>query len=385
MERSILHINIVNFFVSVARARDPSLRNRPVAVVSAGAARRVVIDISGEAFQAGIRRGMTPQAAQRLCRDLLIVPPTPSAYEKVESLLLESASRLSPKAELAGPGHLFVDLTGTRRLLGTPVEVGDRFRKQISLDCLLDSAVGVASNRLVSKVATRVIKPKGLCSVLSGCEEEFMGPLPVTFLPGLDNRILTQLLQFNIRTVQDILLIPPDDLVRALGPAALELSSHARGVDDTPVRDAVLPPPSVRETLTLEEQTNDEHVLACSLFHLVSRAGMRMRGLGYGTGSVRLGINYADGSASAKAATLSPPVQGDLSLYDVVMGLFRRIFTRRVRLSELELEFSDLSFPYGQVDMFVDSTRERQLMGALDEIRKSFGEQSIKFWGRGVA
>lgn len=385
MERSVLHINIVNFFVSVARVLSPKLKERPVAVISAGASRRVVLDASGEAFETGVRRGMSPEAAQRVCRDLVLTAPLPSAYERAEQMLLKGALQLSPKVETAGPGHLFVDLTGTRRLLGTPVDVGDRFRKQILQECRFDSAVGVASNRLVSKVATRVIKPKGLCSVLSGCEEEFMAPLPVTFLPGLDSRILTQLLQFNVHTVQDILQISPTDLACALGPAAADICNQAKGIDESPVRDVVQPPPSVRETLTLEEQTNDEQVISCALFHLVSRAGNRMRTMGMGTGRIRLRISYADGIAASRSLKLPFPVQGDLSLFDSVSEMLRKLFTRRVRLSELDLEFTDLTFPYGQMDMFVDSQRERHLMDALDEIRKSFGEKSIKFWGREVA
>ncbi|MFP4163333.1 MAG: hypothetical protein ACLFQB_04030 [Chitinispirillaceae bacterium] len=385
MERSILHINVVNFFVSVARVLNPRLKERPVAVVSAGAGRKVVLDMSAEAFEAGVRRGMSPEAAQRTCRDLTLTSPLPSAYERAEGVLMKGASQLSPKAETAGPGHLFIDLTGTRRLLGPSVDVGDRFRKQILRECRFDSAVGVASNRLVSKVATRVIKPKGLCSVMSGCEEEFMAPLPVTFLPGLDNRILNQLLQFNVHTVQDILQIPPADLACALGPAAKDIYDQARGIDESSVRDIVQPPPSVRETLTLQEQTNDEQMISCALFHLVSRAGCRVRDMGLGTGRIRLRISYADGTAASRLLKLPFPVQGDLSLFDYAYEVLRKIFTRRVRLSELDLECTELTFPYGQMDMFVDSQKERHLMGALDQIRKNFGEKSIKFWGRDVA
>ena len=161
VERTILHINVVNFYVAVARALEPKIIGYPVGVRAAGS-RRVLIDVSSEARDAGVYRGMLLEAAMRRCPDLRVVDPLPAVYNRVEKVLLDQASHLSPLAEVAGPGHLFIDLTGTQRLLGPSVDVADTMRKEIKQSCRFDCAVGVASNRLVSKVATRVIKPIGL-------------------------------------------------------------------------------------------------------------------------------------------------------------------------------------------------------------------------------
>ncbi|MDG5816244.1 hypothetical protein QA601_14210 [Chitinispirillales bacterium ANBcel5] len=385
MDRSVLHVNVVNFYISVARALEPGYRSYPVAVISAGASRRVVLDVSSEGYMAGVRRGMAVEAARRICRDLVITNPLPSAYEKAQRYMLKQVSQLSPRAEIAGPGHLFVDLTGTRRLLGPSVDIGDRLRKTIQNQLRFESAIGIASNRLVSKVATRVIKPTGLCSVLNGCEEEFMAPLPVTMLPGVERAVLEQLLQFNIRMIHDMLEIAPASLAAALGPAAFDICAQARGIDNTPVREIEQPPPVVRELETLQEQTNDEQLIRCVLFTMVSRAGRKIRTMGLAAGKARLTITYADGATASKRIRLSTPLRNDLILFDMVKDILSAIFTRRVRLSELDLEFSELTFPYGQIDLFLDDSKQEGLTNALDSIKKNFGDKSIRFWGREVA
>jgi DNA polymerase-4 len=380
-DRTILHINIVNFHVAIARIFEPKLAGYPVAVRAAGS-RRVLLDVSSEACDLGVSRGMIAESAKRICPDLVIVDPVPSEYQRVEKYLLKRASAFSPLTEPAGPGHFFIDLTGTRRLNGSAVDVADTFRKTIRNECRIDCAVGLAASRLVSKIATRVIKPDGLCSVISGCEEEFMAPLPVQLLPGLESRIMEQLLQFNLRIIRDLNGIPLKSLATVLGPSAYEISRSAHGIDDTPVRDLVEPAPSVMENITLGEQTNDECEISGALFHLVSRAGARIRKMGLAAGKICVSITYADGTRSSRSVRLLTPARGDLTLYEQSSLLLRKLFVRRVRLTELATEFTELTFPYGQIDLFSDTEREENLMSALDSIRCSFGENAIKFWGR---
>ncbi len=381
IDRTILHINIVNFYIAIARVLEPKLTGYPVAVRVSGS-RRALLDVSSEAQCAGVSRGMNVESAKRLCSDLVVVDPVPSEYEKAEKYLIKKASDLSPLAESAGPGHLFIDLTGTQRLHGSAVDTADSLRKLIRNECRMDCAVGVAANRLVSKVATRVIKPDGLCTVIHGCEREFMAPLPVQLLPGLENRIMQQLLQFNLRIIRDLNRIPLKSLASVLGPSAYEISRNAHGIDDTPVRDLVQPAPSVTESCSLSEHTNDDCEISGALFHLISHAGARIRKMGLAAGKIRLSITYADGTQVSRIVRLSTPVRGDLSLFEQCSLLLRKLFVRRVRLSELSAEFTDLTFPYGQVDLFCDNEKEENLMTAIDSIRNSFGENAIRFWGR---
>lgn len=379
--RTILHINIVNYYVALARMRDHRLNGYPVAVRAAGS-RRVLLDVSKEALEAGVKRGMIAETARRICPDLVVADPDPVTYDKTDSYLLQNASALSPLTEIAGPGHLFIDLTGTTRLNGAAVDVADRMRKKIKKDTNVTCAAGLAANRLVSKVATRVVKPGGLCSVINGCEKEFIAPLPVNMLPGIEPLILAQLQQFNLHSISDLIRIPVKTLATVLGPVANEVSKSANGIDETPVRDIVTPAPYVNECISFGDKTNDDQVIAVNLFHIVSCAGAKIRKLGLATCSIKLTITYADGAQSSKCVKLISPVRGDLALYEHCHALLRKINTRRVRLEAMSVYCSELTFPFGQTDLFSDSQTEENLMDAIDTIRSSFGKNAIRFWGR---
>ncbi len=380
-KRTILHVNITHFHVAVACVQAPRLGGYPVAVRAPGSKRRL-LDMSTEAWRAGVERGMSFEAARRLCPDLVLLDPVPALYEKIEKALFDQACLLSPLVERAGPGHLFVDLTGTRRLFGGAADVADRLRRSIRDDCRVEPVVGIAASRLVSKIATRVIKPAGLCSVVPGCEEEFMAPLPLTYLPGVERRQLEHLLQFNLRLIRDLTIITERQLLSVLGPVAAGILQQARGVDLTPVRGAGEAAPAVVENITLTEPTNDDLLLGSALFSLVAQACAKVRAMGLAVGRVHMAVRYADGAPAARGMVIRPPLSGDLSLHERCTVLLRRIITRRVRLTDMALTCSDLTFPYGQLDLFDGTEREEQLMGALDAIRESFGRAAIRFWGK---
>lgn len=381
MNRTVLHINITHFYVSVTCLQTPRLRGYPVAVAAPGT-RRTILGISSEAWRAGIARGMMVDAAQRICPDLVLLDPVPNLYEKVENSLFDQACRLSPQVEHAGPGHLFIDLTGTERLLGGVADVAERFRRNIRERYRIEPVIGVGANRLVSKVATRVIKPNGFCTVIPGCEQEFMAPLPLNLLPGVEIRIIEQLLQFNLHLVRDLLRIPSGTLATAIGPSAFTIAQLAKGIDTTLVSAVGTPEPTVTESLVLAEQTNCKETLSAALFHLVVRAMVKVRAMGLSVGKVALRIRYADGATVVRFVMVHPPISGDLSLHEFILPVFRKSITRRVRLTELRIVCSDLTFPYGQIDLFAQTQREEHLMSALDRIRSSFGREAIRFWGR---
>lgn len=381
MQRHILHINIVNFYIAVSQALSPKLRSYPVAVATAGANRRALIDISECARQAGLYRGMLLDTARRKCSDLIVLDPTPFAYSRAHKALLSEAAHFSPRVESAGPGHVFVDLTGTARLFGCSIDVADRFRKEIKNKFNLENAVGLGTNKLVSKVATRVIKPTGLCTVMAGCEETFMAPLPIRLLPGVDYKIIQQLYQFNLRYINEIHKIRHELLYQAVGAAATDIYRFSRGIDTVPVREQKAPAPSIEERKVLREQTNDNTLIQRELFGLVVSAGIRLRKMGLAARRLHLTITYYDGLQSRRAVTLPIPLNGDLSLFEKFKNMFAVINTRRIRLSSMEIRLKELSYPYGQLDLFADSEKEEQLMKVLDTVRNKYSSDTVRFGG----
>jgi DNA polymerase-4 len=379
MPRDIIHVNITNFYVSVARIMEPRLVSYPVAVVSVGATRPMVLDVSDEALRAGVRRGMVLERARRRCRDLVVVPPMPDAYRRAGNALVKEAACFSPRVEPAGPGHVFIDLSGTGRLWGPSVDVADRLRKRLQNRCSLPGSVGLGGSKLVSKVATRVVKPAGLCHVVHGCEESFLAPLPVHLLPGIDYHVVRQLLEFNLNIIKDIHGITPEVLSHALGTVAFDLYRFACGDDPAPVREHGVPAPVIEEETPLREQTNDEALLHRELIQLVLKAGIRLRRLGLATRKLVLSITYSDGSTASRTERLPAPICGDFSLSDEFCRLFRSVRTRRIRLSWMRIVLHELSAPYGQMDLFIDSDREERLMNAFDRIREHYGMGAIQF------
>lgn len=178
MERAIIHLNVADFAVAVERGIDRRLDGRPVIIAPAGAARAVVYDMSEEAFRAGVRKGLTLSRAVRLCRDACVLSPRPERYEQAMRALLEHALPCSPRVE-AGEhdGHLFIDATGTGRLFGPAVDLAWRLQRRIRAELGLSPIWSVAPNKLVAKVATRLVKPEGEYIVAAGEEEPFLAPL----------------------------------------------------------------------------------------------------------------------------------------------------------------------------------------------------------------
>ncbi len=381
-ERHILHLNIANFFIAVAVALQPRLLSYPVVVATPGSARRILLDVSQKARQAGIYRGMLLDSAKKRCSDLRVLDPCPELYDRAGCAVLGELTKLSPRLEPAGPGHFFVDLTGTDRLWGIALDTADRLKKTILEKFRLSCAVGLARNKLVSKVAARVIKPAGLCEIMAGGEADFMAPLPLSYLPGLDQKIIAMLRQFNLKVIGDLVTFSEETFHEAFGPKAGEIRILAQGVDDTPVREYKAPEPFVQESFVFEGQTNDDRLIEKALFQLVSKAGFQLRKMRLAARKLELAVRYADGVSKKRQLLLKTPICGDLSLFEQFLPLLYSAYTRRIRLSRMVMKLSRLTFPYGQLDLFGKVEKERKLMKALDSIRTKFGPKAITFWGK---
>ena len=202
MNRAIIHLNVADFAVAVERVIDRRLRARPVIVAPPATSRSVVYDMSEEAYRAGVRKGMPLRRAERRCRDAHLLAPNPYRYHLAMRELLRRAGAYSPLVEPGpGDGHLFVDATGTGRLFGPPADVAWRLRRQIRADLGLDPIWSVAANKLVAKVATRIVKPSGEYIVETGDEADFLAPLSLGLNPGIERRDRIRLQEFNLTRV----------------------------------------------------------------------------------------------------------------------------------------------------------------------------------------
>ena len=234
--RAVIHLNVADFAVAVERVVDRRLAGRPVVVAPANAARAAVYDMSDEAYRAGVRKGMALARARKICRDAAVIPPHPDHYERAMRAFFHHARPYSPLIETGdGNGHLFLDLTGTGRLFGPPPDVAWRIRRAVRSDLGLEPIWSVAPNKLVAKAATRVVKPTGEYIVEPGLEEDFIRPLPLVLIPGLDRNDLLNFREFNVYRAAEAAGWSLAQLDVVFGRRSAFLHRAVRGRDDSPV------------------------------------------------------------------------------------------------------------------------------------------------------
>ena len=385
MIRNIIHLDIRNFCIALERQRQPDLRDWPL-VIAPGQGRTVVQAVSPEARQEGIQPGMVVARARRRCRRLNILPPDFSFYRQVQEQVITSLGNFSPLVEPAGWGHLFIDITGTCRLWGTLLDTADRMRRLVTQDFQLNTAVGLASNKLVSRVAARVIKIQELCDIFPGVEASFLAPLRVSLLPGVGEVTTTRLLaELNLRTVGELAAVPPMFLGEVFGAAGQRLRRMALGEDSSPV---VTPRavPTIRKEIQLPEDDNRRTRLSGHLYGLVEGLGRRLRSQNRCPGELTLTVTYAD-SVQAKAreqfSATGSEFQLDSVLYGAALRLFDRAVQRRLRIRHLALSAAYLQSPIGQLALFpwddYHGGKETELLNALDHIRNRYGNGAVYY------
>jgi DNA polymerase-4 len=383
--RNILHLDIRDFCIVLERQRQPDLRGWPVAIAP-GQGRTVIQTASLEARQEGIQPGMLAVRARQRCRRLTIVPPDFSFYRQVQERLLAALGTFSPLVEQAGWGHFFIDATGTRLLWGAVLDAADRMRRLVVQNFQLDSAVGLASNKLVSRVAARVIRIRELCDVFPGVEASFLAPLGVNLLPGVGEMTTTRLLaDLNLRTVGELAVVPPPLLGDIFGAAGQRLHRMALGEDPSPVV-APKSTPILREEIQLAEDDNQRPLLLGHLYGVVERLGRRLRSQNCCPGELVFSVTYADGVQTRIREQF--PADGcefhlDSVLFRRVLRFFDRALQRRLRIRRFALSAARLQPPIGQLPLFSwddpHDSKEMKLLQALDHLRNRHGEAIISY------
>lgn len=374
MEREIIHIDIAAFAVAVERVVHPELRRRPVVVAPVGPSRSIVTALSPEAGEAGIRKGMILARALRRCRDLVILPPNEPLYARASRALCRVLEGFSPVLEPAGYGQAYLDMTGTGRLFGPPRDAAWRAQKEIRQRLHLDSALGVASNKMVSRIAAVVTEPAGLQDVPPGDESVFLAPLEAQLLPGVGPKTQEQLRELNIRLIRELAAMQLDHLTLAFGRLGFMLHQRALGIDDTPV----YPPravPAEEEEAVLAEDSNDWGLLKGALCGLCERAGERLREQKQRAGRMEVRVRYADYREVVSRVRLVPSLQSTAGLSARAVRLLEKALTRRTRVRSLHLRLTELSRGPAQLELFADpaAARRARLESALDRLRSRYG------------
>lgn len=390
-ERSIIHLNVVDFAVAVERALEPRLRGRPVIVAPEGTVRACVFDMSDEAYRVGVRKGMPLDRARRIVRDATVLPPHLDRYERATAALFKEAKPYTPLVERADEnGHLFLDVTGTGRLWGPPPDVAWRIRRASRNELGFDPVWTVAPNKLMAKVASRLGRPDETCIVESGEEPRLLAPVPMDLLPGVEREDLERLRTLRLRMAGDVAALSLAQLEIALGlpSRARKLHELVRGIDRSEVLPATARRPVVRTEYTFAADTNSAPLVMGALYGLVEAAGSELRERQLAARRVGIVLDYSDGVRAIRSATSADATAGDRALFALAQAALQRAWARRVRVRHLRLVCDRLIFPPAQLNLFeeeaLDARKSRGLDCAMDAIRKKYGLDAVRV-GRTLA
>ncbi len=381
--RAVIHVDLDAFYASVEQLRRPELRGRAVIVGGGGDDERrgVVSAASYEARKFGVHSAMPLGRARRLCPHAVVLPVDFTAYRKASSEVFALARQLTPQVEPVSLDEAYLDVTGSIAWLGPPEQMATGLRDRIANVCHLDASCGVATSKLVAKVASDLRKPRGMVVVPAGEEAAFLAPLPLRRLPGLGPAAERQLAGLGLATLGALAAYPIAALRRRLGEhAATSLSERARGIDRSPVTVPERPKSVSREetfvTDVLQRSELHRRLRACS-----ADVGRQLRRGGWSARTATLKLRYADFTTHSRQATWPTPQHGDTVLAEAALRLFDGAWSGEpVRL--LGMGVSGI-VDAAQLDLFdaAGAPRDTRLDHTLDALRERFGKAAPRRGG----
>jgi len=386
MNRNIIYISIPDLPAAVEQLRDSSLRERPVAVCSRHSPKAPVLSVSARARAENIFPGMPISKALQRCPGLSVVHPDTGLYTSTAQKLHTMLGSYSPRIEPGSQDGFYLDMTGTSRLFGASGSTAYRIRGDIVSATGLRPAIGIGSNKLVSRVAADSIACRAdMYAVPPGSEASFMAPFRCSILPSVKNPSDRKLLyQLNIRYVHQVAAMPVSRLAAVFGSRAHLIYHQAMGIDNRPVQ----PPrskPFVFAEQAIEPDTNDDSILVPMLLHLLSYTCSVLRKKQMLAKAAWFHARYCDSIDTYRNMRLPVPSANELLLKSPVTDLFCRAVVRRQRISYISLTLTDLAGMSRQADLFEHDIPSRQdaVVQAVDAVTEKFGTKIT--WGSTLA
>jgi DNA polymerase-4 len=376
--RKVLHMDMDTFFVSVERLLDPKLNKKPVIVGGTPFERGVVAGCSYETRAFGVHSAMPLRQAYRLCPSAVFLRGNYTHYGEYSRLVSEILADLAPEIEKSSVDEFYLDLSGTERLKGNTFTWAQEIQKTISGETQLPLSFGLASNKLVAKVATtqrgKLIEPKGY-EVISGDESSFLAPFPIRALPSIGEVTEQTLLTYGMHKIGQIAQTPIQLLQRLFGKTGKRLFDYANGVDLSPV----LPTreqKSISRESTFSEDTFEPGLVTSTLHKLCSDLSEELRSNAVLAGKIVLKLRYSDFHTLTKSHGVSyTNVTQDI--YAVAESLLRKVWTRRIRVRLIGVEANDLIDDLKQLYLFGGEKKESKIDTVVDSLNQKYGNRSI--------
>ncbi len=370
------------FFVSVEELYDPTLKGKAVVVGGKSDERGVCAAASYEARKFGVHSAMPLRTAYRLCPQAIFVDGHPERYREYSHRVFDVLNGFSPRVEMASIDEAYLDLSGTERLWGPPLAAAHKLHERVKSETALNCSIGIATSRLVAKVASDQAKPNGVLWIIPGREARFLAPLDVRKIPGVGKVTEKNLHACGIRRVGDLAKLDESFLAERFGKWGMALAGKSRGLDagawfDGEVGDSENAK-SISHEHTFMEDTADLATLEATLVRLSEMVGRRLREHGLYARTVQIKLRYSDFSTFTRARTLDHATGLDTDLFECSRELFHRAWTGKpIRL--LGVYAQQLVASEGQMNLLDEgrNARWRKALTAVDKIRDRYGESSV--------
>lgn len=383
MPRKIIHLDLDAFFCAVEALRDPALQGTAFAVGGRPEHRGVIASCSYEARRYGVRSAMpTAQALQR-CPHLILISDHRGDYSAYSHKVMAHLENLTHVIEQISIDEAFIDVSD---LKAPPATIARDLQEAIWQDLRLPCSLGVATNKLVAKIANTVGKassqkdgpPMAIEVVAPGEEAAFLARLPVTELWGVGPKTAATLGDFGIATIGDLADWPEADLVRRFGKHGKDLARRARGIDTRPVvSDHEVK--SISNETTFSEDVTDEATLRRTVCLLAENVGRRLRRAALGAATIKIKLRWSDFETLTRQVTLEEPTDQDSVIYTTAQELLMAHWPRGKPVRLIGVGASNLTEPVAQLRLW-DASIEKgaKLQETLDRLRERFGRSAIR-------
>ena len=373
MQKTILHLDLDTFFVSVERKLDSRLKRRPI-LVGGLSDRGVVAACSYETRGYGIHSGMPMRMARELCPEAVVIRGNAGTYSKHSDEVTDIIKEQVPLFEKASIDEFYADLSGMDRFFGC-YRYATELRRRIIRDTGLPISFGLSVNKVVSKVATGEAKPNNQLKVDSGYEKPFLAPLSIKKIPMVGDKTYQTLRNLGLRQVRTIQEMPMEVMQRVLGTNGGVIWKRANGIDNRPVV-PFCERKSISTERTFDRDTIDVHRLRGILIAMTENLAFQLRRGSRLTACIAVKIRYSDFNTYSKQLRI-PYTSADHKLIPKVLGLFERLYERRLLVRLIGVRFSHLVPGNYQINLFEDREEILSLYAAMDRMRERYGDKSV--------
>jgi DNA polymerase IV len=383
LSRTIFHVDMDAFFVSVEELYDPSLKGKAVVVGGQRHERGVVSAASYEARKFGVHSALPLRTAAKLCPQAIFVDGHPERYRECSEKVYKVLTAFSPQVEMASIDEAYLDMSGTARLHGPPLRAAHKLHQRMKDETQLNCSIGIGSSRLIAKVSSGQAKPNGVLWIVPGEESKFLAPLDVREIPGVGKVMESHLHALGIKKVGDLARLEQSELEERFGKWGLALAGKARGEDaggwfDSEVG-ADTAAKSISHEHTYNEDTADANQLEATLMRLSEMVGRRLREAKFYARTIQLKLRYKDFTTITRAHSLPAASQLDGEIFEQVRNLFRKNWKAGSEVRLLGVQASSFEAQEEQINLLDGNRQQRwkDALAAADRLRDKFGESSV--------